>query len=440
MPRKLIGNAWKYMRRHWKRAVRCTVGLLILVSAGGYALANVLDFSDLGIIGTGIAAIWLLSVIALVTVQIQARRVRASNKAPERLAPPLSSQVERRLERLSTANVVVYDSEAGDLPFIGSGYQADHWDLSVDVELGAKQNEGVRRAPEKVEIADLHAFLETAFGRDESPTRWFGHRLYADGSKLSTSPLLTTPYGPPVERIAHRQMVHEISQSENEHYQRVYFCLQSVRRNGELVVELLVRPHFDDHQLFFEIELYAVLPLDRQLARKVLELAPDLTGRVWRAVWESTRTVPARPFRSLRNCILAFARIAAGLGRRAVHRRAVRKQRRIDFGSYYSARELPAVGEFGDLSQYEEVDFLRTAAFLQYRLLAELKRFLDSRGVDTEAFEKRRDTIVQNIQNWKVSNITGKTFTIGHNGRIINDLAPAKGTATSQHEQKENPS
>lgn len=391
---------------------RRVVGALALTVAALVVVADRVQLADLRPAGVGVLLIWVIVVAELEFSRRRAVRLRRAAASIRELAPRLSSRIESRLERLADCNVVVHNSQRADLPFVGNGLRIHDWDIPVVVNRGKESDDGNRSEPEEVDLAKLHEFLETAFPAQASG--WSGHRVYADGGAITESLLAAGGYGPPREVIERSRLLAEISRPENEPFQRTYFCVQKRVRGGEIIVDLFVRPHLQWPRLFLEIQMYAVLPLERRYRNEVVMVPPDRSGGLWWSIERGTRRLPRMLLTSPARCCQAAGEVVTLWRRRTILRRRVKRGRWVDFGAGFSVREYVAIFDPELLSQFELVDLTHATAAGQDELLGALRTFFDDHGIDTTEFETTRREIVKTVQNWNIGDIKAGMVGIGN--------------------------
>jgi hypothetical protein len=396
------------VRRNWRRAGRYLAVAVALGTGAVLLVARERGLrTDLTILGAGIAVSWLLAAAWHYRTHLRMIAVRDAWRPPAELAAPLPDGVEERVRRLDGTNVIVYSGDRAEQPFVGSGSRLRAWKLEIDVLRGAPDGEGTRRVPAPVDLVALHRFLDDAFILERSVESSFGHRLYAHGRYLRHAPdLLVDRYGPPVQTVPDDRVLHEVGRPSDGDHLRTYFCLQEVCRAGEVVVCVFVRPRLTGALLFVENVLCALLPPDPDLMHNVARLTDRRIDLARLSMRWATRNWSRLVLGSPRRCG-SDAAVLAGRRRwaRAV-RRTVDRNGPIDLGAVRTLREAIAVREPNKLDHYAYMDVVSSAAYLQHRLLNVIRRFLADHDIDTRDLDKARDTIITNIQNWTVGDVS----------------------------------
>jgi hypothetical protein len=430
----LARRAWPRLSRRKRRGAGWL--LVLLAGLGGLvfvAIRGAGQHPAYAAVAAGCLAL-ALPVIVLEAYLSRSRALRVRDGPdPRSWARPVSKPLEERLDRLPQTNVIVFGARRAQLPFVGNGMLLDRWELDINVFLGAAGSDGKRREPDRVDQAELYEFLEKAFDvegatpPDGSAGFWAGYRMYADGSQLrSSSIILPTRLGPPIEYLPRARMLDQAWRLENEEHQRVYFCLQMPCRDGTIVVALFVRPYLQGSLLFVEFGLHALLPLHPPILDEVGGLLRDRRDRFWEAVGIGASRFLRTLLDAPRNCCADIWWNARRLRRARIARKAVRRNRRFDFGAVSTAREGVAMVDLEKLSDYEWIDLVRHATYLHGQANGVIKRFLETRGIDATEFEKAGRSIVNNIQNSKIGDVKANTVGLGNQNTFVQVPEPSK--------------
>jgi hypothetical protein len=364
---------------------------------------------------------WAAAVAELMWAQRRAQAILTRAAPPRDLAPPLDAAVEERVGRLATTNVVPYQALRASAPFVGNGFRVRPWHIDVDVHRGAIGVDGKEKVPDDVDIPRLHEFLHTHFSLETSvettdARRWnTGHRLYLDGTRIPWgSDLLTGEPPLPRERVEWDDLVERIRHPENAIYQRAYFYLEEISRNGEIAVALFVRPQLHGAHLSIELVPHVILPIDQDVEMTVADLPEHPLDRWTVALRSCTpatlRLVLGGPAECARDVWAVIRRHYA----RRLWRRASRRRRRYDFGAVMSLREGVSMVDPQGLSHFVTSDLARINTHLQGRIVGSIKQYLDGLGIDTQSLDDSMKKTVNNIQNWNVGDVRADMVGFGN--------------------------
>lgn len=406
---------------------RWILGLLVLAAAG--VLALVLEprlWITVGAVLGAMVLAWFAAVGELLWAQHRARAILSYPGAPRDLAPALDAAVEERIARLGTANVIPYNAVRAKFPFVGNGFRVRPWSVDIDVMRGATGDDGKEKVPEPVDIVEMHEYLSARFGgeatADTNGARRVntGHRLYVDGTRIPWgSDLLAGDPPLPRERVEWPDLAERLRHPEHTDFQRVYFWIEEVGRHGEIAVALFVRPHLDGPHLSVEMVPHVVPPLKKDIEEVVAGLPTHALDRLTVAVRVGTRIAPELAVRGPVECAREVWRVVRLRHWRRLWRRAARRRRPYDFGAILSLREGVSVTSPKRLSHFVTSDLARINTYLQGRVLACVKEYLDGLGVDTEPLDDSLKKTVNNVQNWNIGDVRGDMVGFG-NGNAFN--------------------
>jgi hypothetical protein len=243
---------------------------------------------DLAVLAGAVVASWATLIVSAYLSLRRAAAVRDAKGRTAEMARPLSDHLEDRLAELNTENVVVYGEGRADLPFLGSGQRIKSWKLEIDRKLGAPGPAGGRLDPLPFTDVDLNHYLDSSFVFDQSATTTAVHRLYIDGrrKRLVDSAVRDSH---PLQSVPYVGLLDQIARPDDGSYRRVYFCLERVARQGEIVVSVFVRPRIDDHLLYIELAMHALFPLDPIIVSQVARLSNHRLDRLQAALKRGTR-------------------------------------------------------------------------------------------------------------------------------------------------------
>jgi hypothetical protein len=405
---------------------RWIIGLLVLAAAGVLVLVREPRlWITVGTVLGAIVLAWFTAVAELLWAQHRARAILTYAGAPRDLAPPVDAAVEERIARLDTANVIPYNAARAKFPFVGNGFRVRPWSVEVDVRRGATGDDGKEKVPEPVDIVEMHEFLGARFGREvPSATNGArrvntGHRLYVDGSRIPWGSNLLVGDPPlPRERVEWHDFAERLRHPEHTDFHRVYFWIEEIGRHGEIAVALFVRPQLDGAQLSVEMVPQVVTPLKKGIEEVVASLPTHPLDRMVVALRVGTRIAPELVVRSPVECAREVWRIFRLRQGRRLWRRAARRQRPYDFGAVNSLREGLSVTSPRRLSHFVTSDLARINTYLQGRVLASVKEYLDGLGIDTEPLDDSMKKTVNNVQNWNIGDVRGDMVGFGNDHRF----------------------
>jgi hypothetical protein len=424
---RLLQGVWaKVWMGGWKDRLRRARRALALVAAIVFALVlavpPVLIWVCLSTVFVMMVLAWLVAVAELLWAQGRAGAVLASGVEPcDLVRRRLTPSLEARAASMTSMNVLVYSPERASMPFVGNGFQVRPWRLDVNVQKGATGSTGREEAPKDVDVVELHEFLEQRFSIEvavegtASRRLSTGHRLYVDGARMPWGSTLLVGDPPlPSSRVEWQDLVPEIGQSHDVGHQRIYFYLQEIGRQGQIVVAVFVRAYLHGAHLAIEVVPHMLLPIRSDIEAVVTALPKHRLDRLAMAVRGATSNLPALVLDSADRCIRAVrGRRQTRLSQRRL-RRAARRRRPHDFGAVISIREGVMEADATRLEHFVVADLARINANLIGRIMACVKKFLDERGVNTEALENSTRRTVNHIQNWNVSNFKAETLGIGN--------------------------
>lgn len=334
-------------------------------------------------------------------------------------APPVEPELERRLELLKRANLVVYHEDvAGVNPFVGSGWRISEqvW-TPINVGRPAKDTAGQPLTPVPFDAADIHdqvaRRIAKASGLDGMSVR---NRLYARGSFLGSLPeALPDPTQRPLVVVDSR-LVKSGAAGPTSGLE-TYLCLRVIGEGGRVVVSMHLRAQLTPPFLTWEVNAYTLPPLGPRF-----DLPPRLVaGPVrlrFRALQDALRTTPRLLFGSMS----ALLRRSSGARRRA---RELEKLRReickgygvFDYGTTNSLRERAA--------SWPRMEFAeRRNASTYFKLMVQAvldstEQFLTSHHIDTADLTAQQQQIITTqttIFNGAIhQSVIGGTGNVQHN-------------------------
>ncbi|MEU2790839.1 hypothetical protein [Streptomyces sp. NPDC007100] len=401
----------------WLFAALCA-GVVLLVYglfSGGPVVATSGCFAVLAVPG----AAWWLVYRAEAQARAAALDVFDSAEDPEKLAPPLASEVETRLRELrqKRTNFVPYAAGAErTTPFVGSGKKIKEavWQ-PIDVSRPADSPTGGKLTIEPFDAVALHTYVANEManiaGLEGLRAK---NRLYVLGTHVwHLGPeALPDPLGRPRAQVP-KQLV-QAGLAQPGAGMRTYLSLERVGEGGRVVVSMHLRARLHHPSLTWEVAAYAIPPVHRRYAR--VDYLPRDGFQQW---WSLMKCATGQAWPALRGAIGRNHRRGSAANRRARQMENVRKEisKRhavYDYGADGSLRDqVSDWDEMGHSDRTDSQDFLHR---LQQGVLIATERFLKDHNVDTSSFDQAQQVI--NTQTYNFSgDITGAS-NFGNNGQI----------------------
>jgi hypothetical protein len=354
--------------------------------------------------------LWLWAYIIAVTVvfnQLRTARQAAIDVVydPDAVRPsPLATvSTEQALVDLNRCNTVLFQAETA--PFVGSGVNLDHWQLTLDVgnqTLPARGSGAAEQEPQDVTGADLQDALLDMLPSKITPRPSSGNRLYVRGGSnaLSVDIFRSGPIEPNLaDELNFRRPVSWVPEAQIRRYldhpdeaARVYAFFQHSSWGGQVVVTLFVRAFVSNKTLFIEGQVYALRPLEQEFYEvRALPVGPGVETRalVRAAIDDAMPLMMAAPG------VLRAARRSPKL-KLAVSEEVeleIETRRDIDFGAGSSLREQ--VTNFDLEDHFAAVDEEMYYQIFNRRALECIGTFLESRGIDLGEFNAQRAAIIE---------------------------------------------
>ncbi|KUN24073.1 hypothetical protein AQJ23_20995 [Streptomyces antibioticus] len=322
------------------------------------------------------------------------RRLTAHRYQPAQAPDPLSSRARARLTAVAerpAGNLIVCSHYS---PFAGSGFQVDEWDMPIDIRKGTARPEGGRRAPQPFATGELYDVLVAAARGIGLNNLRVEERLFVDGLNVALDRrLLPVRDQPPLTRVdSHvmRAMPDGLGATR-----RSYVSIEIPAWSGQLVVTMYLRAVQVHGTLYLEWSAYALLPMLPEYY--AVDRLPHRTA-AGSAVRAGARAL-ARLLPALLGAPRALARRASSARAAVAHRRRQRRLIRggyqFDYGAQYSIREFACGGDEG--TYFLGRDLSRALATTQQHLLNTVGDFLESRGIDSESFQRLQQNVIQNF-------------------------------------------
>jgi hypothetical protein len=423
--RRTAAKAWSGLRGKPTRMIAAGSSAVLMVVVVGTTVIRWPGLMvDLVVMTGALIASWATLIVSAYLSLRRAAIVRDTAGRTADLARPLKAALEDRLRELTTANVVVYGAGRAELPFLGSGQRIRTWKFEIDVKRGAPGPAGARLEPLPFTDLDLNRYLDRSFLAEQTETMTCTHRLYIDGrsGQLVDS---TAAGSHPVQFVPSEALLGEIERTGNDNYRRVYFCLQEVARDGEVVVSVFVRPRLRGRLLYIELAMHALFSLDPVIVGQVRRLSNHRVDRAQAALGRGTRRLPRMIFGAFRRSWLDIREVWRRARRRRLARRAMRRERPFDFGANITLREGISTDEVEDLHFNAVMDVVSIGAALQNQLLNTLQEFLEHHRIDTADFTETKQQIVTTIQTWNVGQVKAEMVGFGNNNDFTNNESPS---------------
>ncbi|MET9381003.1 FHA domain-containing protein [Streptomyces sp. NPDC002928] len=373
------------------------------------------------------AVAWLvLALDTWVTEYLVLRRKMTHGRFDPADAPgPVSGRARDRLAAVAerpAGNVIV----CSDFwPFAGSGDQVSEWDIPIDIRRGTPLPEGRgRRDPRPFSTGELYDALITAARELGLANLRAEERLFVDGRDLTRDrDLLPDPFRPPVTRIPvplMRAVPGGLSATR-----RSYVSVEVPAWSGQLVLTMFLRAVQVKGTLYLEWSAYVLLPMRRvyygvdHLPRR------SSAGCAVRALAAAgPRVLPA-----LLSAPRALARRAAADGAASAIRRRQRREIRdgylFDYGAGMSIREIARGLEPG--RYFLDRDQSRILQTTEQHLMLTITDFLDSRGIDSESFQRFQQNIFNDNRDFSFRNNKVSGGEINHGQYVRNGARPGRG-------------
>lgn len=313
---------------------------------------------------------------------------------PAHTPAELSGRVKDRLAAVAerpAGNVIVCSDY---WPFAGSGDQVEEWDRPVDIRKGARREEGGRRRPRSFTTGELYDVLIAAARQLGLANLRVEERLFVDGNDVARDRrLLPDPLRPPLTRVPTgliRAMPDGLGATR-----RSYVSIEVPAWSGQLVLTMFLRAVQVQGTLYLEFSAHALLPMRPEYY--AVDYLPHRTGAgaAVRALAAALPwTVPAL-LRSPRALAHRAATARSAAARRRKQRRLISRGYRFDYGAQLSVREYARGLDEG--RYFLGRDLTRALNTTQQHLLNTIGDFLESKGIDSDDFQRLQQNIVQNF-------------------------------------------
>jgi hypothetical protein len=413
------------LARHAAHAVhvrrRCQQALaLTLVAAvgliGGIAAAPGLAGPGLILVLVLVAGVKVWVVDQEVALAARATGLIESSDVDDVGAGLVAPDQEQRLAAVNDANLSIYSWARADDPFPGLGQRIDaHVRMPVQVNQAgdpAKPVVPVTTSKLLDHLArEIPNYIDVTHVTDSRRVRMV---LYVAGTAVKHRPdLLTDPLGPPVVRVPPQRLKATADQPDNA--ARTYLRAQIIGRGGQVITTLHLSAVVGAAGLSLDVALHVLRPL--HTAYHAADQLPRERGRLFWKVLQREGLNPgllAAPGAALRLVgLVGDANTPAKLTRE--QRRAVGTQ---DFyGALIGLRELASINS--TLEFVERTDADRQGNDLVVGVLSELIEYLDSCNVDTSAFKKQKQDIINNFNTAINTTVNGPYVTGGQGGLTV---------------------
>jgi len=376
---------------------------------------------------------WLTVAVEMWTTEylVLRRRLSARHFDPGQAPQAWSGRAQARLAAVAerpAGNLIVCSHYC---PFAGSGFLVDDWDRPIDIRKGMPLGNGRRESPRPFTVGELYDVLIAAARRIGLDNLRVAERLFVDGLNVTQDRgLLPDPLRPPLTRVD-RQVIRLMPDGLGA-TKRSYVSIEVPAWGGALVVTMYLRAVQVRGTLYLEWSAYALLPmLPEYYAVDGLPHRTSL-GCALSAAFRAAVQLPPALLRSPMALARRFGYARRAAAHRRRQRRAIRAGHPFDYGAEYSIREIACGADEG--TYFLGRDLSRALHTTQQHLLNTIGDFLESRGIDSENFQRVQQNLVQNFNDYsvhqdnriKARNISGGNLAPGGN---VNAGGPAPPTS-----------
>ncbi|MFI2505368.1 hypothetical protein [Streptomyces sp. NPDC018972] len=373
-------------------------GLAALVAQDAARLIRCLCLI-LGAVGTGAVLVFVWTWIMWRIAQA----VQWGEAPPRDRAPAVGAELERELDALDDANVIVYTAKGpdGDQPFLGSGIGVLEtvW-AGIDVSRPAEDAGGGKHPVETFTAQELHAHVAEHVGDLAGIDGLrIGNRLYIQGHHARDlgEELLPDPLKRPATRIAPKLV--EAGVTETDDVMRTYLTLELVGARGSYVVTVHVRARLARSRLSWEISASYLPPVYAHLSDAYTR--PLGFGKHALTVLRVTREqVRDQLFGSARRMLRRPARRLADTVRLLWRRNRISRPRSyFDYGAGGTLRAVVSdTDRQGDYTQ--RMDARDAIQRIQQAVLRATEQFLAAHHIDTSDLRQAHKTINNQTYNF----------------------------------------
>jgi hypothetical protein len=413
------------LARHAAHAIkerhRCQQALSMALLVSVVLLVAVVAVPDL-------AGFWLMLLVLLVVgmkVWAVNQEMALARRATQLIESPavddigvdlIDADQEKRLADVNDANLSVYSWARADDPFPGMGQRIDaHVRMPVQVNRAsdpAKPMTPVTTSKLLDHLARaIPNYIDVTGLTDSRRVRMV---LYVLGTAVRRMPhLLQDPKGQLVLRVPPRMLKDTADRPSDA--ARTYLRAQIIGRGGQVITTLHLSAVVGGAGLSLDLAMHVLRPIHG--AYHAADRLPRDTPRLF---WTVLHQEGLRPgflpsvgsaFRAGR--LLREARIPARLTRDQL--RAVGTQ---DFyGAVIGLRELTSFNSKLDFMERTDAD--RQGNDLVVGVLSELIEYLDACNVDTSAFKKQKQDIINNFNTAITTTVNGPYVTGGQGGMNV---------------------
>ncbi|MFD8597316.1 hypothetical protein ACFV1L_20160 [Kitasatospora sp. NPDC059646] len=419
------------------RRDRVLAGLLALLPALLLLAARSLTTGHGALAAAAAAGLPAVVLAALVVVYRElwtswriARELGEGAGAAAGQAPPVEPELERQLELLKRANLVVYHEDvAGVNPFVGSGWRIYEqvW-APINIARPARDSAGNPLTPVPFNAADIHdqvaRWIIKDSGLDGISVR---NRLYARGTFLANLPwALPDPTGRPLT-VVDSQWVKAGAANPTTGLE-TYLCLRMIGDGGRVVVSMHLRAQLTRTSLTWNVNAYVLPPLGPRFDLPDRQLAGPVRLRA-RALADAARATPGLLFGSV-GALLGRAADAAGKARRLERtRREIRKNYgTIDYGTTNSLRERASFWPYMEFA--ERRDSSTYFKLMVQAVLDATEQFLAAHRIDTADLTAQQQQQIFQTQT-TIFNGAIQNAVIGGVGNVQNNYVAPPGGGSS---------
>ena len=382
-----------------------------LVSGAASFIGSVLAFALL------LAATWATEFVYLrTTFRVLAEDLRSGAESPR----AVSGAAEQRIAMVEGAQWGNITLHSGWFPFIGAGRQSEkHWSIAIrlrrknplDQRLGKQSLDGEHAPIEKyvqIDPVDLHRRIGERLRVLNDPTLPENERIAAltvsdrvVGSGLLSlgNPLLDTNLKTPYSH-ASREAIEALirhPQARLRYYQQVSVSDEgpAVMSRGRKVIESVdqevavsafVYAAVEGRMFYLQFVLTALPPIDAAYRVTGFRYGTSFIGTLMYSMKRLFRSIASAPAG-------IYAAFQLWRTERQVEKEYL-SSTSGDFGTMISVRQMATAPWFS--SYIEELDVEKYNMMVSRLLLETVQEYLDSKGVDTSAFENSAQTIINN--------------------------------------------
>ena len=342
-------------------------------------------------------------------------------RASSRFTQTLDADVVAALPE-NDQNLIVY---RGFWPFVGAGFDLGGWSLVTFIDR--PKVEGSTAPIERFTIAELYAEMESGMQELALPGLRCQDFFFVRGIDIKHDPtILGDLANRPRQHIA-PDLAAIYAEEPNAHL-RPYKCIQAFDWGGEVIISYFLRCALQGNTLLVEMKRY-VLPPVAEAYRSVDRMPPDnIPARISQAL----ASLVIGPVMAVLAPFALFARGQQALSRLFVtedrlakrRRKAARDNPAHDYGTATTLRMHYAQNRYLHYFQLADADFDKK--LIERKILDEIERFLDERGIDTTDIRDRQTTILNSGILVQGGDVRAETLAVGQGAQATRNEAPSR--------------